>query len=219
MCCNALEPRLQKSAGCQIDVDNSPTSDSHWGCLGTLTFGRQATLTLDGVKAYDPMSAANPFSMIGDSAKTAGVGDTEDARFNTATKYVLDIGSFRVASTRQLGGYNQGNGSDGAYEVQIGGDFGGLSADAIFSYVRDAVSLANWSTATKVATPAEMNTLKATLSNDTSVMLLAKYTIGPAKLFGGYEYIRSGNPSDNYANGFISIGGYPVAANSVLPAP
>jgi predicted porin len=185
--------------------------------FGTLTFGRQATLTLDGVRAYDPMSGANAFSMIGDSAKTAGVGDTEDARFNTATKYVLNIGSFRVASTRQFGGYNQGNGSDGAYEAQIGGDFGGLSVDAIFSYVRDAVSLANWSTATKVATPAEMNTLKATLSNDSSVLLLAKYTIGPARLFGGYEYIRSQNPSDNYANGFTSVGGYPIAANIVLP--
>jgi len=83
--------------------------------------------------------------------------------------------------------------------------------------VRDAVSLANWSTATAVATPAEMNTLKATLSNDTSLLLLAKYTIGPAKLFGGYEYIRSRNPSDDYANGFTSLGGYTVAANSVLP--
>jgi predicted porin len=185
--------------------------------FGALTFGRQSTLTLDGVRVYDPMSATNAFSVIGDSAKTAGVGDTEDARFNTATKYVLKIGPFRVASTRQFGGYNQGNGSDGAYEAQIGGDFGGLSVDAIFSYVKDAVSLANWSTATKVATPAEMNTLKATLSNDSSVLLLAKYTIGPAKLFGGYEYIRSRNPSDSYANGFTSIGGYPIAANAVLP--
>jgi predicted porin len=185
--------------------------------FGTLTFGRQSTLTLDGVRAYDPMGGTNAFSMIGDSAKTAGVGDTEDARFNTATKYVLNIGSFRVATTRQFGGYNQGNGSDGAYEAQIGGDLGGLSLDAVFSYVKDAVSLGNWPTATKVATPGEMNTLKATLSNDSSILLLAKHTIGQAKFFVGYEYIRFHNPSDSYANGFTSIGGYPIAANSALP--
>ena len=62
-----------------------------------------------------------------------------------------------------------------------------------------------------------MNTLKATLSNDSSILVLAKYTIGPAKVFGGYEYIRFQNPSDNYTNGFTSIGGYPIAPNSVLP--
>jgi predicted porin len=185
--------------------------------LGTLTVGRQNSLTLDGVRTYDPMGGTNAFSMIGDSAKTAGVGDTEDARYNTAAKYMVNIGQFRVGGLYQFGGYGQGNGSNGAYEGQIGGDFGGLSVDAIFSYVRDAVSLNNWSTATAVATPAEMNTLKATLSNDRSILLLAKYAIGQVKLFGGYEYIRSQNPSDDYANGFTSIGGYPIAANSVIP--
>ena len=38
--------------------------------FGALTFGRQSTLTLDGVRVYDPMSATNAFSVIGDSAKT-----------------------------------------------------------------------------------------------------------------------------------------------------
>jgi Gram-negative porin len=163
------------------------------------------------------MGGTNAFSMIGDSAKTAGVGDTEDARYNTAAKYMVNIGRFRVGGLYQFGGYGQGNGSNGAYEGQIGGDFGGLSVDAIYSYVRDAVSLDNWSSDTAVATPAQMNTLKATLSNDRSILLLARYEIGPVKLFGGYEYIRSQNPSDDYANGFTSIAGYPVAANSVIP--
>ena len=56
--------------------------------FGALTIGRQNSLTLDGVKAYDPMGGAVAFSVIGDSAKTAGVGDTEDARYNTAVKYM-----------------------------------------------------------------------------------------------------------------------------------
>ena len=29
-------------------------------------------------------------------------------------------------------------------------------------------------------------------------MLLAKYTYGPVKFFGGYEYIKYMNPSDDY---------------------
>jgi predicted porin len=185
--------------------------------FGTLTVGRQNSLILDGVRAYDPAGATNAFSMIGDSAKTAGVGDTEDARYNTAAKYSLNIGQFRVAGLYQFGGYSQGNGSYGAYETQIGGGLGGLSFDAIYSHVRDAVSLDNWSTATAVATPDEMNTLKASLSNDTSIILLVKYAIGPARWFGGYEYVRFKNPSDNYANGFNSIGGYTIAPNSILP--
>jgi predicted porin len=48
-------------------------------------------------------------------------------------------------------------------------------------------------------------------------LLFAKYTIGSVKLSGGYGYARFQNPSDNYANGFTSLGGYMVAANSVLP--
>jgi len=185
--------------------------------FGTLTLGRQNSLVLDEVRAYDPMEGSYAFSIIGDSARTAGVGDSEDARYNTAAKYMVNIGPFRVTGLYQFGGYSQGNGSDGAYEAQIGGDFGGLSVDAIYTHVKDAVSLDNWSTATATATPTEMNTLKASLSNDSGLILLAKYTIGPTKLFGGYEYVRSQNPSDSYANGFTSLGGYTVAANSVLP--
>ena len=70
--------------------------------------------------------------------------------------------------------HEQYNGPNGAYEAQIGGDSGGLSVDAIYSYVRDAVALGNWSTATAVATPAEMNTLKATLSNNSSILLFGQ---------------------------------------------
>jgi hypothetical protein len=36
----------------------------------------------------------------------------------------------------------------------------------------------------------------ATISDDTSVMLLARYTNGPLKLYGGYEWIQFAPPSD-----------------------
>jgi hypothetical protein len=73
-------------------------------------------------------------------------GDTENAKYTTAAKYRLNIGNFRVAALGQFGGYEQNNGSDGAWEGQLGGDFrlgpGTLSLDAIYDYSKDAVNIA-----------------------------------------------------------------------------
>ena len=120
--------------------------------FGTLTGGRLNSLSLDTVTAYDPMGGSYAFSAFGSSGKTVGVGHSEDARYNPV-KYMVNIGQFRAGGLYQFGGYNQGNGSNGAYEAQIGGDFGGLSVDAIYSYVKDAVSLGNWSTSTAGRVP------------------------------------------------------------------
>jgi hypothetical protein len=57
--------------------------------------------------------------------------------------------------------------------------------------------------------------LKATLSNNTGVLLLAKYARGAFNIFGGYEYFRNANPSGNYPNGFKTIGGYDVPGNII----
>ena len=182
--------------------------------FGTLVFGRVNALTTDGVNAYDPMGGSYAFSPIGYSGLTAGVGDTEDARVNTAFKYNVAYNGLRASALVQVGGYAQGNASSqGSYQVGIGGDFHGLSVDGIFSRFKDAVSLANYSSGTSLGlggNPAYANTLKATLSNDQSVMLLAKYTWGPVKLFAGYENIQFYNPSDSFAGGFTSIAGIQV---------
>jgi hypothetical protein len=57
------------------------------------------------------------------------------------------------------------------------------------------------------------NDLKATLSNNTGFLALTKYTWGPAQLFAGWEYFRQGNPSDDFPNGFKTIGNYSVPGN------
>jgi len=180
--------------------------------FGTLTFGRQNSLTLDGVNSYDPMGGSYAFSPIGYSGATAGVGDTEDARYSTAFKYRVDVGMFRAAALWQVGGYNLNNASTGAYQFQLGsdfngGDYGKLGVDAIYSHVTDAVSSAALSTAALAAKYPD--SLAATISDDTSVMLLAKYTWGPVKVFGGYEHIFFANPSDPQTT-FTDIGGYTV---------
>jgi predicted porin len=183
---------------------------------GTLTFLRQNTLTLDAVFAYDPMGASYAFSPLGFQGITCGVGDTEDCRFSTAVKYRVDIGKFRVAALWQFGGYSLNNAATGSYQLQLGGDVanlagGTLSLDAIGSYVQNAVSLALAGNTLPAVLP---QVLTATLSDDSSVMLLAKYSKGPIKLFAGYEYIVYAPPSNPYAtgSGFNDISGDFVCA-------
>lgn len=113
---------------------------------GTLTVFRQNALTLDGVLAYDPMAGSYAFSPIGFSGTVAGGGDTENAKYSTAVKYRVNIGDFRAAALWQFGGYDLNNGSQSAWEAQLGGDIhnlgpGILSLDAIVGYNKDAVNL------------------------------------------------------------------------------
>jgi predicted porin len=175
---------------------------------GTLTFFRQNSLTLDGVLGYDPMGGSYAFSPIGYQGITCGVGDTEDCRFTTSVKYRVNIGQFRAAALWQFGGYAQNNASDGAYQFQVGGDIpnlakGTLSLDAIFSHVKDAVAVGlagNPVDGSGNSLPPFLpQVLTATISDDTSVMLLAKYANGPLTLYGGYEWIQFAPPSDPQA--------------------
>src|ERR1700733_8250864 len=168
---------------------------------GTLTFGRTNTPLLDAVNAYDPMGGSYGFSVIGNSGLTCGDGDTETCRWTTAIKYRLNIGDFRfVVAGQPIGGgqagYNTYNPNNGAVEGGIGADFkhfgpGTLSMDVLGAYEVDAV---NWTTLftsvggvgptlasgypSAVAFLGTNSGLKATISNSTSVMAVAKYSFG-----------------------------------------
>ena len=184
--------------------------------FGTVTVGRQNSLTLDGINAYDPMGGSYAFSVIGYSGATAGVGDTEDTRYSTAVKYRVDVGMFRAAALYQFGGYQWNNASSDAWELQAGADlfnngWGKLGIDAIYSQVNDAVAASALSAAANLKYP---GTLAATISDDTSVMLLAKYTYGPIKIFGGYENIYFAAPS-NPQTTFSSIAGIDVFSANI----
>jgi predicted porin len=181
---------------------------------GELTAGRQNSLIVDGLGRFDPMGAAPNFSVIGFSNTAAGGGDTQDARYNTSAKYRIGVGPFRLAALYQFGGYDQGNGSNGAFSVGIGGNFGPFSFGAEGERVKDAVALSNFA---EFPLPAGVsaNALKATLSNNTNGVLGATYTFDKATLYSGWEYILFANPSDAYSNGFTAIGNYPVPAGFV----
>lgn len=194
--------------------------------LGTLTFFRQNALTLDGVFAYDPLEASYAFSALGFSSSNCGAGDTETCRITTAIKYRVAIGPFRLAALAQVGGYGQGNSSNGDYEGQIGGDIpvghfglgdGLLSLDAIYKWEKDAVNLSLTGVSNVAGVPVAPflpQTLTATISNNQNVMLLSKYTVGPLRLFAGYEWYQLAPPSDpvNTVTGFTNIGGLPMGS-------
>jgi predicted porin len=177
---------------------------------GTLTVGRVNSLTLDGIIDYDPMGASYAFSVIGWQGIGSGGGDTEDARL-TGAKYRVDVGNFRAAAVAQFGGYAMNNGAQAVYEGGVGGDFalpyGGLSVDAVYSYDKGAVS-ANILKASQIAAGAPLDTLRARISDDNTVQLLAKWTFERWKLYGGYEFIQFRNPTDPQLSSFQGIGGY-----------
>jgi predicted porin len=181
---------------------------------GTLTVGRQDSLILDGFARYDAMAAAPAFSVIGASNTAGGSGDTEDARYATSLQYGTHIGAFRMAALYQFGGYSQGNGSNGAIDVQVGGDFGGFSFDAVASKVKDAVSLSNYAMSPLPA-GVSVDNLKATLSNNTSAVIMLRYNYRALTLYGGFEVIQFQDPSDTYPQGFTTLGGYTVLPGAV----
>jgi len=188
---------------------------------GTLTYGRQNALTLDGVIAYDPMGASGAFSVVGFQGATAGGGDTENARLDNSLKYTVNLGPFRAAAAAQLS--PNGDGSRNIVQGQVGLDYSGLSLDAIVGHVKDAISAAPLAvgfvpSATQLA-QAGSGLVAGTVSDNTSLMLLARYGIGPVKLYGGYENIRYVNPTVPLPVGSTIIGGYTLGTVSNIGFP
>ena len=202
---------------------------------GTLVFGRVNSLSLDGLIGYDPMGSAYAFSAFGFSGQYAGFGDTEIGRSNTAFKYRGEFGNFRVGALAQIGSYNQGNGSTQLWQGQVGADFNlfgaKLSFDAIGNYAENAVSTSTFTGTCSIIKSGSFNgqasctsgipnfystdDLKATLSNNTGTWLLGKYKLPqfPLTISGGWGWWRLANPSDDFSDGFKTIGGYNVPAN------
>lgn len=185
---------------------------------GQLTFGRQNTIYADGIAKYDPMGAAQAFSLIGFSGTAAGGGDTEDRRLDSSLKYVL------ASHGIHLGAEYKFNGSHGAantaFEAQLGGEYAGLSVDAYYLNVKDAVSAAALSAAqvgdlTTVGNAAfgypVSNSLSGTISDNTTYSVLAMYDFGAPKIYGGYEHIQYANPTDPLTPGYVDEGGYILA--------
>jgi predicted porin len=188
---------------------------------GTLTYGRQNSLTLDGVIAYDPMGGAGAFSLVGFQGATAGGGDTENARLDNSLKYTVNVGPFRAGAAAQLS--SSGDNSRNIVQGQVGVDYLGVSLDAIYGHVNDAISSAPLAVGF-VPTSAQLaqagsGLVAGTVSDNNSLMLLARYGIGPVKLYAGYENIQYGNPRVPLPVGSTIIGGYTLGTvtNTAFP--
>jgi predicted porin len=179
------------------------------------------------------------------------------------------VGDLRLAAMGQPGfGFGAYNPNQGAFGGQIGGDIkhlgpGTLSVDVLGTWEKDAVNISNvYGCATSAACPLgsrfngaqvvnatgwpttfpATSFLKATLSNQTSVMAVVKYSFGswgtppapvvgkaapapsgptgiPLTLYAGYEWIQFASPSDPQSafrdDGFLFAGnGANLAGNT-----
>jgi predicted porin len=174
--------------------------------LGTITFGRQKSITADQFGAYDPVPAQN-FSPITYSGFAAGLGATGDLRRDNSVKYnyVYD-NMFRIN-----GFYTFGDGHDGVavgYQGGVGFDYKGFSADVSYGQQNDAINFGSLSAA-QVATSAP-GTLSATVSDDSAYIITAKYKFDDFQIMGGYENITFKNPSHPLSIGYETVGGYVI---------
>jgi predicted porin len=182
--------------------------------FGTITFGRQSALILEGMIKYDPNYNASAFGLLGASNTYSGAGSQQNNRLDSTAKYYVDY-----SGLAHLGALYKFNGSNGsantAFQADIGGEYAGASVDAYYSKVNSAITATSL-TAAQVATLPTLgysvsNSLAATISDNTAYALMALYKIDPLKFFAGYEHIKYANPTRPLSAGFNDIGGYVLA--------
>jgi predicted porin len=121
----------------------------------------------------------------------------------------VNIGPVRLAAEAQIGnGGNSGTGN--AFEGDIGFDYMGFSMDFLGGHIADAVSAAPLSTVGVGVIPSVAvgnGQLGVTVSDNTVFSVGARYTIGPWKLFAGYEHIDFANPNNPLLPGAFLQGG------------
>ena len=129
--------------------------------FGQLTFGRHRSLSTDMIGAYDPAGGAYAFSPIGFNGQLlAGLGATEDARWDDSFKYRVIYGPVHAGAMYKFadgsGGCNY-NGTltapknttqqcfapnNDAAQFNLGGVYGDLNVDAVAGYYHQATIMA-----------------------------------------------------------------------------
>lgn len=162
---------------------------------GTLKVGRVYSFSNELIGQYDPSGGSYAFSLLGTSSTFGGgLGFTEMARYNTAIQYLYEYEKlFHAGVMAQIGGFGMGNGSMGAYQLNVGFSFAGLSVDAVYAYSRNAIALSTFTPVLPAGwTP---QSLKATYGNQRAIQLLAKYKYENLTVSGGYQQTLITNPS------------------------
>jgi predicted porin len=127
----------------------------------------------------------------------------------------VNVGPVRLAAEMQA--RNGGNSATGnIFQGDIGFDYMGFSMDVVGGKTFDANSVGTTLTAAQVTAintgtagvSCSLGCLSGTVSDNTYVQVGAKYTIGPWKLYGGYEFIQYANPNNPLTPGAFVEGGY-----------
>jgi predicted porin len=175
--------------------------------FGTLTFGRQNTLSNDLVTKYDPFNGAQAFGYIGWDGTAAGMGRTQTARFDNSAKYRVNIGPAHFGAVYRSS--VSGAASAPGYQLNLGGEYDGISVDALYGKIHDVIQAAALSAAQVVsllpgiATTANAptlgpsllsTTLAGTVSDNEGYGAMASYIWDKLTFTGGYEHITFRNP-------------------------
>ncbi len=213
----AATPSLQTANGDYSRCGQAFNGEAYGGvsnaAYGTLTIGRQNSLQLDALAAYDPMSLAYAFSVFGYSGALGGGGSTEAARWDNSVKYLYQYGPIHAGVMYSDGGEDTGI-LGPAWGADLGFTYKGLSIDANYENVEGAVNLLNVAKNAATAT-----SLKAFASDNEAWNIMGKYTFefgggfkdeGPGAkltLFAGYSHNDKSNSTDT---GSTTQGGYPI---------
>jgi predicted porin len=182
--------------------------------FGTLTFGRQTTLLLDGTIKYDPNYNATAFGLLGASNTYSGGGAQQDNRLDSTVKYTIDFDHW--VHLGALYKFSDATGSaNTAAQADLGGEYAGASLDAFYSKENSAITATSLTAAQVAQLPALgysiSNSLAATISDNTAYALMALYKFDRLKFFAGYEHIKYANPHSPLTAGFNDIGDYVLA--------
>ena len=204
--------------------------------FGQITVGRQSAIFWDDLIKYDPNRGALNLSLLGYSGQPAGGGDTEDRYVNNTLKYWGDFGALHGGA---MYGFGDGTAEGKSIELDLGAHVAAFSVDALYKHTKDAVSASPLTTNTTGALSAaqtaamtafgfnEGNTLAASITDNTAVIINAKVDVGHASILGGYEHILFKNPTSPVSSMALvdglgagtTIGGYNILTNnSSLPA-
>jgi len=181
--------------------------------FGTLTFGRQTTLLLDGTIKYDPNYNATAFGLLGASNTYSGGGAQEDNRLDSTLKYIINVDDVHLGALYK---FSDATGSaNTAIQADLGAEYAGASLDSYYSKENSAITATSLTAVQVTQLPALgysiSNSLAATISDNTTYALMALYKFDPLKFFAGYEHIKYANPHTPLNAGFNDIGDYVLA--------
>jgi predicted porin len=124
----------------------------------------------------------------------------------------------------QVGGWGAGNNAKYGIQGDVGFDWNGFSFDGVYAYNKDAVALSVYGSIPPALLPTTI--LKATIENENSLQLAAKYKWNQFTLYGGYQNERISNPSDlptgavigTFNGGYQAVYGNGVGAGTLASA-